>query len=78
MYRSAEKSGILDYMTFVQNGVDEVRRQASMHIDNSNNGGSFVKLGQEISEPSSDLCKFTMISFYDAIFSHFKCVSLSR
>ena len=61
MYRSAEKSGILDYMTFVQNGVDEVRRQASMHIDNSNNGGSFVKLGQDIGEPNPEVRNFTMI-----------------
>ena len=68
MYRSAEKSGILDYMTFVQNGVDEVRRQASMNIDNSNNGGSFVELGQEISVPNPNIRKFTMIYFYSFIF----------
>ena len=61
MYRSAEKSGILDYMTFVQNGVDEVRRTASMTIDNTNNGGSFVELGQENSEPNANTRKFAWI-----------------
>ena len=45
MYRSATKSGFLDRMTFVQNGVDEERRTAVMSIDKENNGGSFVKLG---------------------------------
>ena len=45
MYRSATKSGILDRVTFVQNGVDEERRTAVMNIDKRNNGGSFVKLG---------------------------------
>ena len=45
MYRSATKSGFLDRMTFVQNGVDEERRTAVMSIDKGNNGGSFVKLG---------------------------------
>ena len=45
MYRSATKSGFLDHMTFVQNGVDEERRTAVMSIDKGNNGGSFVKLG---------------------------------
>jgi len=68
MYRSAEKSGILDYMTFVQNGVDEVRRKASMNIDNSNNGGSFVELGHEIIVPNPNIRKFAMIYFYDLIF----------
>ena len=48
MYRSAMKSGILDQITFVQNGVDKKRRTARMIIkgkDNgNNNGGSFLKL----------------------------------
>ena len=61
MYRSAEKSEILHYMTFVQNGVDEVIRKASMKINNSNNGGSFVKLGQEIGERNPEIRNFTMI-----------------
>ena len=50
MYRSASKSGFLDRMTFVQNGVDEERRTAHMSIDSSNNGGSFVKLGGDDTE----------------------------
>ena len=43
MYRSATKSGILDRLTFVQNGVDKERRSAIMSIVRGNNGGSFVK-----------------------------------
>ena len=43
MYRSAEKSGVLDRMTFVQNGIDKERRSAIMSIVRGNNGGSFVK-----------------------------------
>ena len=43
MYRSATKSGVLDRMTFVQNGVDKERRSAIMSIVRGNNGGSFVK-----------------------------------
>ena len=50
MYRSASKSGFLDRMTFIQNGVDEERRTAHMSIDSSNNGGSFVKLGGDDTE----------------------------
>ena len=44
MYRSAESSEILDRMTFVQNGVDIVRRNTTITIDKTNNGGSFVEL----------------------------------
>ena len=61
MYRSAEKSGILDYMTFVQNGVDEVRRTASMTIDNTNNGGSFVEVGDDGNIDTS-ICKLITLS----------------
>ena len=50
MYRSAEKSGFLDNMTFIQNGVDQERRTAQMSIDGGNNGGSFVKLGGDEEE----------------------------
>ena len=50
MYRSAEKSGILDHMTFIQNGVDQERRTSQMSIDGGNNGGSFVKLGGDEQE----------------------------
>ena len=50
MYRSAEKSGVLDHMTFIQNGVDQERRTAQMSIDGGNNGGSFVKLGGDEEE----------------------------
>ena len=50
MYRSATKSGFLERITFVQNGVDEERRTAVMSIDRGNNGGSFVKLGGDDEE----------------------------
>ena len=50
MYRSAEKSGFLNHMTFIQNGVDQERRTAQMIIDGGNNGGSFVKLGGDEEE----------------------------
>ena len=44
MYRSADSSEILERMTFVQNGVDIVRRNTTIIIDKTNNGGSFVEL----------------------------------
>ena len=54
MYRSAMKSGILDHITFVQNGVDQKRRTARMIIkgknNGNNNGGSFVKLEDDEAE----------------------------
>ena len=37
-------SGVLDKMVFIQNGMDEIRRNITMHIDVDNNGGSFVDL----------------------------------
>ena len=60
MYRSAEKSGVLDRMTFVQNGVDKERRSAIMSIVRGNNGGSFLKSGgdeKEIHNESKNLIK---------------------
>jgi hypothetical protein len=61
MYRSAIQSGILDKMTFVKNGVDHIRRNATMNIDKSNNGGSFVAMGagKIIDKPQ---CKFVTLS----------------
>ena len=44
MYRSASKSGLLDRLTFVQNGIDGERRTAVMGIHGHNNGRSYVKL----------------------------------
>ena len=44
MYRSASKSGLLDRLTFVQNGIDGERRAAIMGIHGHNNGRSYVKL----------------------------------
>ena len=44
MYRSATKSDILDQMTFIQNGVDAIRRNATMAVSKTNNGESFVDL----------------------------------
>ena len=43
MYRSASKSGLLDRLTFVQNGIDGERRAAVMGIHGRNNGRSYVK-----------------------------------
>ena len=42
MYRSSLKSNLTDQVVFVQNGIDETRRNTTMHIDKKNNGGSFV------------------------------------
>ena len=44
MYYSATMSGILSNVIFIQNGIDEIRRNITMHIDKKNNGGSFVDL----------------------------------
>ena len=44
MYYSATMSGILSNLIFIQNGIDETRRNITMHIDKKNNGGSFVDL----------------------------------
>ena len=43
IYRSASKSGLLDRLTFVQNGIDGERRAAVMGIHGKNNGRSYVK-----------------------------------
>ena len=48
MYRSANASGILDKMKFIQNGVDEVRRKAIVKVDEYNNGGSYVNLPESV------------------------------
>ena len=61
MFRSAMKSDILDKMTFVQNGVDEVRRNARMSIDEANNGGSFVELENEKVSMNDNDCKIEII-----------------
>ena len=37
-------SGVLNKMVFIQNGMDEIRRNITMNIDVDNNGGSFVDL----------------------------------
>ena len=44
MFRSALMSGLIDRIKFVQNGVGEQRRNASMNINLNNNGGSFVEV----------------------------------
>lgn len=44
MFRSALISGVTDRIKFVQNGVGEQRRNASMNVNLSNNGGSFVEV----------------------------------
>ena len=55
MYRSAAKSEILNQMTFIQNGIDEVRRTAYMTIDKANNGGSFVELSTDAKNGSKSV-----------------------
>ena len=44
MFHSSLLSNTTNQITFVNNGVDEVRRKASMSIDHTNNGGSYVNL----------------------------------
>ena len=41
-------SNLLDNIIFVQNGIDQIRRNITMHIDEDNNGGSFVDLDESI------------------------------
>lgn len=43
-------SGVLDKMVFIQNGMDEIRRNITMHIDVDNNGGSFVDLDNYLTD----------------------------
>ena len=54
MFRSALKSNVLDKLTFVQNGIDDIRRSTYMDIDRLNNGGSFISLTNQ-SEHSNTL-----------------------
>ena len=44
IFRSALISGLMDRIKFVQNGVGKQRRNASMNVNLSNNGGSFVEV----------------------------------
>ena len=37
-------SNLMHQVVFIQNGIDEIRRNITMHIDEDNNGGSFVDL----------------------------------
>lgn len=47
MYTSAIKSGIQDNITFIKNGVDNIRRMATMYRDDTfNNGGSYVAINE--------------------------------
>ena len=52
MYYSATMSGILRNVIFIQNGIDEIRRNITMHIDKNNNGGSFVDLHSSLTGTS--------------------------
>ena len=52
MYYSATMSGILSNVIFIQNGIDEIRRNITMHIDKNNNGGSFVDLHSSLTGTS--------------------------
>ena len=47
-------------MTFVQNGIDEVRRTARMSIDSANNGGSFVELANQDTYGIENKSKFEL------------------
>ena len=53
MYYSATMSGILSNVIFIQNGIDEIRRNITMHIDKNNNGGSFVDLNSSLTGTSN-------------------------
>ena len=44
MYKSSLVSDLIEDVVFVRNGIDELRRNITMHIDEDNNGGSFVDL----------------------------------
>ena len=48
MYKSSLVSDLIDQVVFVRNGIDELRRNITMHIDKDNNGGSFVDLDNSI------------------------------
>ena len=52
MYYSATMSSILSNVIFIQNGIDEIRRNITMHIDKNNNGGSFVDLHSSLTGTS--------------------------
>ena len=52
MYCSATISRILSNVIFIQNGIDEIRRNITMHIDKNNNGGSFVDLHSSLTGTS--------------------------
>ena len=43
-YRSAKMSEVLSKMKFIQNGVDEVRREAAITINKNNNEASYIRL----------------------------------
>ena len=53
MYYSATMSNILSNVIFIQNGIDEIRRNITMHIDKNNNGGSFVDLNSSLTGTSN-------------------------
>ena len=48
MYKSSLVSDLIDQVVFVRNGIDELRRNITMHIDADNNGGSFVDLDNSV------------------------------
>jgi hypothetical protein len=52
MYRSANLSGILSKIKFIQNGVDEDRRKAVIKINKGNNGASYVRLPENTANES--------------------------
>jgi len=69
--KSAVMSGLTDRMTIVQNAVDKVRREASMSINNINNGGSYVKTAMSSSTDDNDVIKTVLLSdIFDAAVSH--------
>ena len=52
MYKSSLLSDLVDQVVFVRNGIDELRRNITVHIDEDNNGGSFVDLDNSIGRES--------------------------
>ena len=67
MYRSANLSGILPKIKFIQNGVDEERRKAVIKINKDNNGGSYIKLPENTANESKYDQKLETVLLSDII-----------
>ena len=70
MFRSALKSGLVNKMTFAQNGIDEIRRTAYMDINKKNNGGSYVGKTNDNTPNTISLQTVLLSDVFDAIRKH--------